>query len=396
MRDDRLHELLERAGDDGRAAGQLRAWPVIERAFSTRKPDKRRSAALRPAGALAIVAGIALLVGLAFTSPGNAVADWVRDHVVGRPGAEKSEPALTHLPGGGRMLVRSPAGVWVVQADGTRRLLGGYSGATWSPRGLFVAAWRDHELLAIEPGGRVRWSLARSDPVGGAAWSPDGYRVAYLAGRQLRVVAGDGTGDALVRRNVQPVVPAWKPGAPHLLAFAPRARSVDVVATDARALVLRHEVQEPVRSLAWSADGRLLAVVGRAGVTVLNGSTGRVVDRVHALPGFTLTAAAFAPRGTRMALVLNAPGRARAVSVDLSRRSSKPRLLFAGAGRFSQLSWSPGGRWIVVGWPAADQWLFLRSSRTPGVSAVRGIAAQFDPRAPAPVFPSLGPWCCSG
>jgi WD40 repeat protein len=151
---------------------------------------------------------------------------------------------------------------------------------------------------------------------------------------------------------------------------------------------------EPVRALAWSGDGRLLAVAGAGGVTLLDGSNGRIRDRIPALPGFSVSAISFAPKGRRLAIALNAPGRARAISVDAGRRSAQPRLLFAGAGRFTQLSWSPDGRWIAVAWPEADQWLFLRSATKPGVSAVRGIARQFDPSSPAPSFPSLGGWCC--
>jgi hypothetical protein len=34
--------------------------------------------------------------------------------------------------------------------------------------------------------------------------------------------------------------------------------------------------------------------------------------------------------------------------------------LFRGAGRVEGLATSPDGRWLVTGWPAADQLLFLR------------------------------------
>jgi hypothetical protein len=101
-----------------------------------------------------------------------------------------------------------------------------------------------------------------------------------------------------------------------------------------------------------------------------------------------------APRGHRLAIVANSPARrALAVSVDALR--GRPTTLFAGAGRFTSASWSPDGRWVLIAWPEADQLLFLRSSRVTALSAVRGVARQFDPRSVEPGFPKVGPWCCS-
>jgi dipeptidyl aminopeptidase/acylaminoacyl peptidase len=396
MSDERLRRLLTRAGEHGRVESQARAWPVVQEAFRERSTSPssapRRYRAL---AAVAAAAGAALVLALAFTAPGNAVADWLRDQIAGKPGLKRSVPALTHLPGGGRLLVDSPSGIWVVQADGSRRLLGGYEGSTWSPRGLYVAVWRGRELFAVEPGGRVHWSLARGAPIGTARWSPDGYRIAYLAGSSLRVVAGDGTGDKLAARGVAPVAPEWRPHTPHLLAYAPRPRWVALASTDLNGRAWRRRLTERVRALAWSADGRLLAVAGRRGVTLLDGATGAVRRRIPAAAGFHVGAISFAPGGSRLAMALNgSAGRARVVSVDGSRKSSQPRALFAGAGSFSTVAWSPDGRWILIAWPAADQWLFLRSSRVTGVSAVRHIARQFDPRARAPRFPGVASWCC--
>jgi Anaphase-promoting complex subunit 4 WD40 domain len=397
MRDAHLKRLLERAGDDGRAGAELRAWPVVREALARERAEARAFPARlkRPLAALATVLAAALLTLVAVTSPGAAVADWVRDHIAGKPGVKHSAPALTHLPGGGRMLVASRSGVWVVGADGSRRLLRGYSGATWSPRGLYVGAWRGHELFAVEPGGRVHWSLARRGLVEAADWSPDGYRIAYLSGTALRVVAGDGTGDARLRRKVAAVAPRWKPHGAHLIAFAPRPAVVDVVATDARALVWRHVLPKPVKSLDWSSDGRLLAVASVGRVTILDGSSGRVRERISAPRGFRVADIAFAHGTRQLAISLNSSdGRAGAVAVDLRRAGSKPRRLFTGAGRFAGVQWSPDDRWVLISWPAADQWLFLRSARVSGVSAVREIARQFDPGMPNARFPAVAGWCC--
>jgi WD domain, G-beta repeat len=386
-----LQRLLERAGDDGRARAELQAWPVVREAVRAEPPARRIG---RPLAFVAAAAVAALLAVVAATSPGAAVADWVRDHIVGKPGAKHAAPALTHLPGGGRMLVSAPTGVWVVAPDGSRRLLRGYEGATWSPRGLYVGAWRGHELFAIEPGGKVHWSLARGQ-IRSADWSPDGYRIAYLAGSSLRVVAGDGTGDGQLRTRVAAVAPKWRPGAPHMLALAPRPRTVDVVATDARALAWRHSVPQRVRALAWSPDGRLLAVAGRSSVAILDGARGTLLRRVAAPGGFAIVALAFANRGHQLALALNSgDGRARAASLDVGHRASTPRTLFAGAGRFADVRWSPDDHWVLISWPAANQWLFLRSARVSGVTAVRDIARQFDPGTRRARFPAVADWCC--
>jgi hypothetical protein len=88
-------------------------------------------------------------------------------------------------------------------------------------------------------------------------------------------------------------------------------------------------------------------------------------------------------------------GRARALAVDLRARESKPRTLFAGMGAFATVRWSPDDRWVLISWPAANQWLFLRSASVSGVSAVRDIARQFDPGARHARFPAVADWCCA-
>jgi dipeptidyl aminopeptidase/acylaminoacyl peptidase len=392
---DRLQRLLERAGDDGRTAAELRAWPVAREAFAERATAEGSRRLGHPALALAALGAAAIVVALAVTSPGAAVADWVHDHILARPGARRSAPALTHLPGGGRILVRSPQGVWVVQSDGSRRLLRGYDGATWSPRGLYVGAWRGHELFAVEPGGRVHWSLARAGTIHAADWSPDGFRIAYLAGDSLRVVAGDGTTDTMLRSRVARVAPAWRPQAPHLLAAAPRRRTVDLIATDARAVVWRRQLPQDVRALSWSPDGKLLAVAGRTRIAILSGPSGRYGREVLVPANFAVTAIAFAHGSPRLAVALRGVGgRARVLTVDLSSRHASRRWLFAGSAVFSELGWSPDDRWLQLSWPAADQWLFLGATPGAGVRAVSDIARQFDPGAAQPRFPRTAGWCC--
>jgi len=298
-------------------------------------------------------------------------------------GAPHPRPALVHVPGGGRLLVTGSDGAWVVAADGARRRLGDYDGASWSPRGLYVAAWRGGELLAVEPSGQVHWSLARPGRIAAARWSPvDGYRVAYLSGRTLRIVNGDGTADRLfaVARHVPP---AWRPDAAHVLAYVDRERRIRVVAADSGRELWRSRPRSRVFELAWSPSGRRLVaasprrllVFGRDGrpLTARKVAGARVVDDV-----------AWSPHG-RLTVVRRGPARSDVVVGG--------RVLFSGPGDFGRVAWSPNGRRLLVPWPAADQWLFLGADggRT---AAVANIARQFSGRPARRAFPDAVEWCC--
>jgi hypothetical protein len=79
--------------------------------------------------------------------------------------------------------------------------------------------------------------------------------------------------------------------------------------------------------------------------------------------------------------------------VDVDRPGAAP-LLFAGPGAFGDVAWSPDGTWLLVNWPAANQWVFLRGSRA---RAVANIRQQF-PRGDGlgPMLQLAGRWCCAG
>src|SRR5581483_9464012 len=122
-----------------------------------------------------------------------------------------------------RLLVVSAdrGGVWVVGPDGLKRKLGAYADAEWSPHGLYVVATSGNELVALDPQGHVRWTLARLRP-SAPRWEGTftDTRIAYLTASGLRVVAGDGTGDHLLDAHAASVAPAWEPGRLHTLAYS--------------------------------------------------------------------------------------------------------------------------------------------------------------------------------
>ncbi|HEU4598823.1 MAG TPA: hypothetical protein VFS26_03690, partial [Solirubrobacterales bacterium] len=184
----RLRELLRAAPVPGAAEAEERGLALVEAAFAQRPDTSVRRPSSLPRLALALAVA-ALLAALVLSPAGAAVRHWIGD--VFEPGVRNAEPALTRIPGGGRLVVDSGKGPWVVRPDGSRRLLGNYREATWSPHGLFLAATSGRTLTAVEPDGTPRWSIAAAARVEDPRWSPSGFRIAYRAGGELRVVHAD-------------------------------------------------------------------------------------------------------------------------------------------------------------------------------------------------------------
>ena len=392
MTERELREALRGAGGED-AAARERAWRVVRAAYADHAPSRPR----RPwiLGALAAAALVAGGVGAAAaSSPDSGVGSWVRD-VLG-VGDHEPTPALGALPGGGRVLAQAGGSAWLVSSDGTRRRLGAYAGAAWSPRGRFVLAWRRGTLAALAPDGDVRWSLSRPATIGAARWGPvDGFRVAYVAGSQLRIVNGDGMGDRAFAATLPHVAPAWRPDASRLLAYAGRDTRVRLVDVDTGRRLWRTAPLEGVSSLAWSPGGRRVLVTTPRAIVLLDARGRRVASR-RVPRGVLVQSPAWSPDGRHVAVVRRslAAGRSAVELLDPARRL-RSTVLFAGPGRFGTPAWSPDGRRLLVPWPAADQWLFLRPRDGGRVAAVGEIAAQFSPGAAGPRFADAVAWCCA-
>ena len=227
-----MKRALEQIELPGEHEARARSWAVVRAAYAEREPSERRRS-WKPIAALAavVVAAAGLL-----SPPGRAVLDEIREVV----GVEQSQPALFSLPAPGRLLVTADSGAWIVDQDGSKRLLGRYEEASWSPFGRFVVASRRNELAALTPKGEVRWTLARPDvrfPRWGGTRTDT--RIAYFSRGELRVVSGDGTGDRLLDVDAALRPPVWLPGAAHRLAYARRDGSVRIVAADTGAVLDR-------------------------------------------------------------------------------------------------------------------------------------------------------------
>ena len=353
-----LKRLMERVPADRDA--EERAWSVVRAAYEEREPVRRMPRRRLMLGAVALAAAVAAA---ALSPPGQAVVNAVRRSI----GISHASPALFRLPAAGRLLVSGGAsGTWVVSTDGSKRRLGDYSQAAWSPHALYVVAATSSEIAAVDPGNAsVHWSIARPK-VAFPRWggSRTNTRVAYLSAGRLHVVAGDGTADS-VTAGTSRIAPAWRPGDRLQLAFVSSNGRVRVFG----AWRSSHRYAEP-RALVWSPDGKELLLVTARQLVLFDAGSGRT----HALPLRDVSAAAFSPHG-QLAVV-----QGKALLVFDGERT---RTVFKTLGRLQGLAWSPNGRWLLTALPSADQWVFVGGGR---VLAVSHIARQFGGT------PSLDGW----
>ena len=371
----------------GEAETRDRARAVSAAAFAARAP-RRRASRLR---FVPVAAALALVVVLAATAPGDAVADWFRDLVRAERPTPGRAPALTALPAPGRVLVTGPGGAWVVQRDGSSRRLGGYEDAAWSPRGLFVAVTRGRSLSAVEPGGAVRWTLARAEPVSQPVWAPSGFRIAYRAGSSLRVVAGDGSGDRLLTRRAAAVASAWKPNTRrHRLAFAGQRGAIELRDTDTGRRLWRSARGVVPTDLEWVAGGRSLAVLRGDRLELLDGK-GRVRRSVR-LPGRALSGSARPGRTDFAVSVAGRDGVGRVMLLRVRGTPPAPRTLFAAPGAIGEVAFSPDGSTVLASRSGVGEWLTLPVERG-HARAIGGIARHFDPRHERPRgMPTVSGW----
>ncbi len=366
---------LDRIVLPGAAEAEERAARVVTAAFDELRPVLRHRQARRPLVAVAVAAAVVAAV---LSPPGRAVVNQVRRAV----GIDHAQPALFSLPTTGRLLVAADSGVWIADPGGSRRLLGRFDEASWSPFGRFVVAARQDELATLEPNGSVRWILARPD-VNFPRWSGSATdtRIAYLTRSRLHVVAGDGTDDVDIGglpASAQ-IAPAWGSGFGFVLAYADTRGRVTSILTAKGADLWRSAPVRAPRSLEWSTDGTELLVLSKNRVFILRARDGRVISS-RVAP--STEAVAFRP-GAHVVAELRQAGEVNEVVIG-------GRVLFSSRGELRGLTWSPDGRWLLTGAPEADQWVFIRADGRK-IVAVSNISAQFRSRS----FPRVEGWCCS-
>jgi hypothetical protein len=371
-----LRALLQDVRAPGEQEASARSWEVVRSAYDEREPVRRSRRPWRAALVAAVLVAVAVAVA---SPPGRAVLDSIREAI----GEEHAAPALFSLPAPGRVLAAGAGGAWVVSEDGSKRRLGDYGDASWSPFGRFVAVAGANELAALEPAGDVRWTLARPG-VRFPRWAgtETDTRIAYLTRGRLHVVAGDGTGDTdLGLPRAAPVAPAWQPAVPGrelVLAYADTTGRIRAYAPGSRTARFTTAPGPAPTKLEWSSDGTRLLAVSPAGLRVYD-LAGRRVDGGR-IAGGRMVDAAFLPGSHDAAVILE---RGAGTDVLLLRSG---RVIYRATGGLSQVVPSPDGRWLLLGWPAADEWVFLRAGGG-RIAAVANIAGQLGG-----AFPSVGGW----
>jgi hypothetical protein len=391
MNDDDFRKRLQRAQAPGETEAAERAWSVVRAAHAERArvPWIERHSRL-----VVVLAAIAAVAVAAVTPPGRAVVDTVRNTVAEEPPPEN---AFDRIPGGGRLLVLSASGPWVVHEDGSKRLLGHYEDAAWSPRGLFVVATQGGRLVTLDSdSGDVRWSLSRSERVADPRWSGGGLdtRIAYRSGSSLHVVAGDGAPDSVLADDVPPVAPAWQLGS-HVLGYAGSDGRIHVVDVDSSRELWRTPRVKGVRQILF--DGKRVLAVTTREIWVFGPQKRALFERVAR--GHTILSVALVPVHGVVLGDYDEAADATELVVPTCSTSGACLLIpdihvYRGAGRVGDLTSSPDGRWLVAASPNADQFLFFRRlPRLGKVVSVSDVTREFGPSGTgAESFPGIAGW----
>jgi hypothetical protein len=212
------------------------------------------------------------------------------------------------------------------------------------------------------------------------------------------VIWGDGTNDRALA-PAAPVAPAWKPraGRRNVLAFVDPQGRVRIVDSDSGEAIGASPRFAAAQSLQWSRDGKRLLLLTRSALRVLD-PAGSVLAVRRFPRGLEGVAASFRPGTDDVVTIrrsISAPIRSTVVRTRFDGGRERERRIFAGVGRLTGLVYSPDGSRLLVGWPDADQWLFLPAG-SGRVETVANVSRQFDAGRGdrAAPFPRVEGWCC--
>ena len=352
-----------------------RAWQVVRAAYAEREPVAWPRRHVRPLVAGALVAAVVAAVAEPAGPLGRPLAAQGRRRAAGRAGA----------------LLAADAGA--AAGDEPRRERGSctttarsgcsarYRDAAFSPHGRFVAATRANQLVALDPKGNVRWTLARPGPRF-PAWTGTQH------GHAHRLPLGRPAAHRGRRRHRRPRGRPCSSGRPGL-ATRPGSRArvrrePQVRGRDER----RQRNDRPAtQQLGAGSEARLVERRSLAGVRATRDSRLRP-HRSRGGGGRPLRGD-LRPR-CRLRREDTEAAAIRAAGIGSSVFSlASGRTFFNGSGVLSQLVSSPDGRWLLLAWPTANQWVFVRLHPRKIVGVSR-VTQQFGRSA------TIQGWCCAG
>ncbi len=285
--------------------------------------------------------------------------------------------ARASAPPYGRAIVRGYERAWIVPARGRPVELAGVEALDWSPAAHLFAVTTRGRLTLRSTSGAVR--LARRYPLllGAPRWSSGRpLRLAFLAGRALRVVDGSGAHERRLGR-ARDVAPAWRPGR-DAVAFVRPGGDVVMLSGTGRPLARWTPPRAPA-GLSWTGDGRHLVVDLRYSVAVLDAHLEHEWSQMTP----SLLSAVAAPAGSAFAL-LTVRARADGSQVTaLELRDARRPRWGARVARSDVLGgpvvWSPDARFLLVERPLGRDWLLVdaRTRRSRGLAFPRTLHAVF-------------------
>jgi hypothetical protein len=309
---------------------------------------------------------------------------------------------LPPLPERGSLLVEAPPfGLAVVEHAGDVRRLGEFYDAAWSPDGASIVAVRGRRLVVLSRRGEPRWS--RRTPTAPALqpdWAPDSRALAYRGGASLRLIGADGRRDRAVARGLGFAGPRWRPVSGREVAWADRRGRVRLLDVVADRNLWSSEPGRPLRpdGLEWSPDGSMLAAISGSEVRLLDSAHGHLLWRLRARGTDRFQMGTFT-RSEPSLLALSrhdfTRGGSLVMLLDPRRGAASARELFARRGRVVDVTSSPDGRWLLLGWRGGDQWRFISVAGAPAVTT-NGVTRALNPSAGGRwAFPTVRGWCCS-
>jgi WD40 repeat protein len=174
-----------------------------------------------------------------------------------------------------------------------------------------------------------------------------------------------------------------------VLAYAGRDGRIAAVDVDTgKALWRTAQASVPV-AFAWT-EGKRLAVLDERQLRLFEG--GGDLLRTSPLPeGAVGQALASRPGTPELAYSFLSPATGESGVILYDVRTGNARLLFAGAGPLDNLVWSPDGEILLVAWPAAGEFVFLRIGEGDASVVAPGVEVGEGPES----FPRVDGWCCS-